>query len=370
MCIRDSIRIMGDDLNLLKLASDKVLDLVKSLPGSSDITSNLNYGAEEIHIALTPKGKSMGFSTFEVGDQVRSALEGSIVKRFARGDEEVTVRVKLPSDETKDDNLAQLNLISPNGSSVRLEEVASLNNSLGFSVIRRTDGFREVKITGDLDEKLLNTSGAKDKLEELGIKGIISNLGLDYRYSGREEEQQEAFADMQVGGIIGLLSIYIILAWVFASWLRPLAVMIMIPFGFIGAVAGHYFLGLTMSILSMFAIIALAGIVVNNSIILVATIERRLSENPDNPNEAIITGVCDRLRPVLLTSFTTIGGLSALMFETSLQAQYLIPMAATITFGLGVTTLLVLFVIPSTLGIGNDISNFFRTIYSRMTKVQ
>ena len=364
------IRIMGDDLNLLKLASDKVLDLVKSLPGSSDITSNLNYGAEEIHIALTPKGKSMGFSTFEVGDQVRSALEGSIVKRFARGDEEVTVRVKLPSDETKDDNLAQLNLISPNGSSVRLEEVASLNNSLGFSVIRRTDGFREVKITGDLDEKLLNTSGAKDKLEELGIKGIISNLGLDYRYSGREEEQQEAFADMQVGGIIGLLSIYIILAWVFASWLRPLAVMIMIPFGFIGAVAGHYFLGLTMSILSMFAIIALAGIVVNNSIILVATIERRLSENPDNPNEAIITGVCDRLRPVLLTSFTTIGGLSALMFETSLQAQYLIPMAATITFGLGVTTLLVLFVIPSTLGIGNDISNFFRTIYSRMTKVQ
>ncbi len=284
------IRIMGDDLNLLKLASDKVLDLVKSLPGSSDITSNLNYGAEEIHIALTPKGKSMGFSTFEVGDQVRSALEGSIVKRFARGDEEVTVRVKLPSDETKDDNLAQLNLISPNGSSVRLEEVASLNNSLGFSVIRRTDGFREVKITGDLDEKLLNTSGAKDKLEELGIKRIISNLGLDYRYSGREEEQQEAFADMQVGGIIGLLSIYIILAWVFASWLRPLAVMIMIPFGFIGAVAGHYFLGLTMSILSMFAIIALAGIVVNNSIILVATIERRLSENPDNPNEAIITG--------------------------------------------------------------------------------
>ena len=116
-------------------------------------------------------------------------------------------------------------------------------------------------------------------------------------------------------------------------------------------------------------VIALAGIVVNNSIILVATIERRLQENPDNPNEAIISGVCDRLRPVLLTSCTTIGGLSALMFEKSLQAQYLIPMAATITFGLGVTTLLVLFVVPSTLGIGRDISNLIGGVYSRMLRI-
>ena len=363
------IRITGDDLNLMKQASDKVMDLVKTLPGSSDVTSNLNYGAEEIHIELTPKGKSLGFSTFEIGVQVRSALEGAIVRRFARGDEEVTVRIKLPSDEIENDNLAQLKLIAPNGSLIRLEEVASLKNNLGFSVIRRTDGSREVKITGDLDETLLNTSGAKEKLEELGIKNIISSYGLNYRYSGRDEEQQEAFADMRIGGTIGLLSIYIVLAWVFASWLRPLAVMIMIPFGFIGAVAGHYILGLTMSILSMFAIIALAGIVVNNSIILVATIERRLAENPDRPEEAIISGVCDRLRPVILTSCTTIGGLSALMFETSLQAQYLIPMAATITFGLGVTTLLVLFVIPSTLGIGSDISRIFSRIFSKFSRV-
>ena len=363
------IRIIGDDLNLLKSASDQVLELTKSLPGASDISSNLKYGAEEIHISLTPKGKSMGFSTFEVGAQVRSALEGSIVKRFARGDEEIAVRVKLPEEEMKDDNLAQLKLISSGGSLVRLDEVAVLKNSLGFSVIRRVDGFREVKITGDLDEKLLNTSGAKEKLEELGIKKLIASFDLNYRYSGRDEEQKEAFADMRVGGIIGLLSIYIVLAWVFASWLRPFAVMIMIPFGFIGAVAGHYLLGLTMSILSMFAIIALAGIVVNNSIILVATIERRLQENPDNPNEAIISGVCDRLRPVLLTSCTTIGGLSALMFEKSLQAQYLIPMAATITFGLGVTTLLVLFVVPSTLGIGRDISNLIGGVYSRILRI-
>ncbi len=363
------IRITGENLISLKNASEEILQLSRSLPGASDISSNLNYGTEEMHINLTPLGKSLGFTTSGVGMQIRSALDGAVVKRFARGDEEVTVRVKLPEEETKNDSLAQLRLISPGGSIVRLDEIANLKNNLGFSVIRRVGNAREVKITGDLDETLLNTSGAKEKLESLGIGEIVSSYGLNYRYSGRDEEQKEAFADMRIGGSIGLLSIYVVLAWVFASWLRPLAVMIMIPFGFIGAVLGHYILGLTMSILSMFAIIALAGIVVNNSIILVATIERRMKENPENNNEAIVSGVCDRLRPVLLTSCTTIGGLSALMFETSLQAQYLIPMAATITFGLGVTTLLVLFVVPATLGIGNDISGFFKYFYSKMSRV-
>ena len=146
----------------------------------------------------------------------------------------------------------------------------------------------------------------------------------------------------------------------------------MIPFAFIGAVFGHYILGLTMSILSMFALLALAGIVVNNSIILVSTIERRFDDllndaenNYDDQNiinEAIISGVVDRLRPVLLTSLTTIGGLSALMFEKSLQAQFLIPMAATIVFGLGVTALLVLIIVPSMMGISNDLSNFIKSL--------
>ena len=151
--------------------------------------------------------------------------------------------------------------------------------------------------------------------------------------------------------------------------------MIMIPFAFIGAVLGHYLLGLTMSILSMFALLALAGIVVNNSIILVSTIERRFDDlrnqneidDQDDKiiNEAIIAGVVDRFRPVLLTSLTTIGGLSTLMFEKSLQAQFLIPMAATIVFGLGVTAFLVLVIVPSMMGISNDFSNFIKNVRRR-----
>ena len=218
----------------------------------------------------------------------------------------------------------------------------------------------------------MNTSQARQFLLQNGLPEIAKKYNLNYRFDGKDLEQKETFADMKIGSIVGLMLIYFILAWVFKSWSRPLTIMIMIPFAFIGAVLGHYILGLTMSILSMFALLALAGIVVNNSIILVSTIERRFddllndTENSLNDqniiNEAIISGVVDRLRPVLLTSLTTIGGLSALMFEKSLQAQFLIPMAATIVFGLGVTAFLVLIIVPSMIGINNDLSNFIKSL--------
>ena len=191
------------------------------------------------------------------------------------------------------------------------------------------------------------------------IKYLASNKAVSHSNSINEK----LIDDLIFYSIIGLIIIYIVLTWVFKSWLRPFTIMIMIPLSFIGAVFGHYFLNLTMSILSMFALLALAGIVVNNSIILVSTIERRLDElikgntiNLEIFKQAVISGVINRLRPVLLTSLTTIGGLSALMFEKSLQAQFLIPMAATIVFGLGITAILVLIVIPSMMGIGKDLS--------------
>ena len=203
---------------------------------------------------------------------------------------------------------------------------------------------------------MINTTGAKEALINGEFGKYTEQNNLRYRFDGRDQEQGEAFADMASGGILALLCIYTILAWVFVSWTAPFAVMIMIPFGLIGAVVGHYVMGMNLNILSLFALIALSGIVVNNSIILVATIERRLEEADGSHEEAIVQGTTDRLRPVLLTSMTTIGGLSTLMFETSLQAQFLIPMATTIVFGLAFTTTLVLFVVPATLAIGRDVN--------------
>ena len=284
----------------------------------------------------------------------RAALDGVVVKRFPRGDEEVTVRLSLPDDETATDNIGSIRVIAPNGQFVQLADIATVENRLGFSVVRRQDGFREVSVTSDLDSAVITTPEAIQMIKDGGLQDIADKYNLRYRFDGRDTERAEAFADMRVGATMALVCIYIILAWVFSSWLLPLPVMIMIPFALIGAVLGHYVMGLTMTILSMFALIALAGIVVNNSIILVSTIERRMEES-DNRMEAIISGAVDRLRPVILTSVTTICGLSTLMFETSLQAQFLIPMATTIVFGLGVTTMLVLFVVPSALAIGEDI---------------
>ena len=281
----------------------------------------------------------------------------------SRGDEEVIVRVKLDQDDVINGNLENLRLVGPKNNVAMLSEIAVIENKIPFSSISRQDGFREVTISGDLNSSLVNTTQARNFLLQNGLVELAKKYNLDYRFAGKDLEQKETFADMFIGSIIGLIIIYIVLTWVFKSWLRPFTIMIMIPLSFIGAVFGHYFLNLTMSILSMFALLALAGIVVNNSIILVSTIERRLDElikgntiNLEIFKQAVISGVINRLRPVLLTSLTTIGGLSALMFEKSLQAQFLIPLAATIVFGLGITAILVLIVIPSMMGIGKDLS--------------
>jgi multidrug efflux pump subunit AcrB len=357
------IRIMGNDLDKLKAAAQDIILIADAIPGTTDIEENLNYGAEERIIRLSPFGRSLGFTVQSIGSQLRASLDGAVVRRFPRGDEVVTVRLALPEDEVSSDNLGSLRLITPQGNYVPLSDVATIEQRLGFSIVRRQDGFREVAIQGDLDDDIINTTGAKEALITGDFGAYTEENNLRYRFDGRDQEQGEAFADMASGGILALLCIYTILAWVFASWTRPFAVMIMIPFGLIGAVVGHYVMGMNLNILSLFALIALSGIVVNNSIILVATIERRLQETDGSHEEAIIQGTTDRLRPVILTSMTTIGGLSTLMFETSLQAQFLIPMATTIVFGLAFTTALVLFVVPATLGIGRDLSALFGGVW-------
>ena len=183
---------------------------------------------------------------------------------------------------------------------------------------------------------------------------FTKSYGLRAVLAGRAEEQKTTLADMKTGTMIGLVGIYIILAWVFASYIRPLVVMSIIPLGFVGAAIGHMLLGFDLTVLSLIALAGLSGIVVNDSIILVRTIDERISAG-EPVFEGIIRGTRDRLRAVILTSATTIAGLTPLLFETSLQARFLIPMAVTIIFGLMVTTFLVLLVAPSIIAIQHDI---------------
>ncbi|WP_417517321.1 efflux RND transporter permease subunit [Minwuia sp.] len=355
------IRLFGDDVAALKAAAADVKVELERFGGVSDIEDDLPFGKQELILELTRRGAALGYTTETVARQVRDAFEGAIAKRFARADEEVVVRVQINRDEATEAAVRSMYIRSPSGAETPLEEVVSFRENAGFARIRRSDGQREVGVFAEIDETQTSSGSVIAQLSDGPLQQIAETHGVGFRFAGKAEEQQQTFADMQTGAMIGLAAIYIILAWVFASYGRPLIVMSIIPFGLIGAVVGHLVLGYDLSILSMVALIGLAGILVNNSIILVAAIDDRVVAG-EAPMDAIVGGACDRLRAVTLTSITTIVGLTPLMFETSLQAQFLIPMAITIVFGLATASVLVLFVIPALLGMLEDIGGLWRRL--------
>jgi multidrug efflux pump subunit AcrB len=349
------VRLFNGSTSDLKAAAEEVQELLKRLPGISDVEDNLPWGKSEVILKVTTRGKSMGFTTQEVGRQVRDAFQGNIAKRFARGDEEVTVRVQLPRDEIGRGALQDLYLRGPGGLEVPLSEVVEFSEARGFARIKREDGAREVSVFAEVDETVTTSANALAALEAEGLVDIARRHSVDYTFKGKFEEQARTMKEVQTGAILGLLAIYIVLAWVFASYTRPFVVMAIIPFGVVGAIVGHLFMGYSLSILSLVSLMGLAGILVNNSIILVSTIEERIAAGEEY-FLAVVGGAKDRVRAVLLTSLTTIGGLLPLMFETSLQAQFIIPMAITLVFGLGAATALVLVVVPSLLAMQHDLA--------------
>ncbi len=347
------VRFIGDDVAALKRAALELQALLRRYPGVGAIEDDLPWGKRETILEVTPRGRSMGFATQSVGRQVRNAIEGAIAKRFPRGDEEVTVRVRLPANELDTDILDRLYLRGPTGAEVPLADATSRRVNRSFASIKREDGRRQVAVTAKLDTGIITTNDLLAAIERDGLWRIAERHGVDVAFKGRSEESRETFGEMTAGALIGLAGIYIILAWAFASYSRPVAVMAIIPMGFVGAVFGHWLFGFNLTAFSLVGLMGLAGIVVNNSIILVRTIGQRAET--EAPFDAIVGGVCDRLRAIVLTSATTIGGLSPLLFETSLQAQFLLPMALTIVFGLGCAATLVLFVVPALMAVENDL---------------
>ena len=345
------VRLSGDDLDDLKAAAGRVRALLASYPGVSAIGDNLAYGSREMQLRITPAGRAMGFDIARAGNQIRSALQGDIALRFARGDEEVEVRVRQKENPG---GLGALYLFGPNGSKVPLSAVVTVTPSSGYDVIRRERGRREVSVTAEADETVTTNNVVLAALRRDGVAKIAADAGLEWRFAGKAEEQAETFADMGVGAGIGLAGMFLVLAWIFGSYSRPVAVLAVVPLGFIGVALGHYFTGFDLTILSMIGMIGLSGIVINDSIVLIVAITDHEQEGK-SVHRAIEDGACDRLRAVILTSLTTISGLLPLCFETSLQAQFLIPVALTIVAGLAMATLLVLFVVPAMLAVGYDL---------------
>jgi multidrug efflux pump subunit AcrB len=361
------VRLRGVDPIALKRVALAVRQLLRRYPGVSNIEDDLPYGKFETIVTLTPRGKALGFTTQIVGSQIRNAFEGAIAKRFARGDEEVTIRVQYPRSRADQETLNNLYLKSPRGPWVPLSVVVRFDDKVGFARINREDGTRQVSVSAELNKEVNSTDKIIAALKADGIDALASRYGLTVRYAGKAEEEARTFGDMALGAVVGLAAIYIILAWVFASYTRPIVVMSVIPLGFVGATIGHLIMGFDLTILSMVALIGLSGIVVNDSIILVSTIDERI-RNGQPVLSAIASGARDRLRAVILTSATTIGGILPLIFETDLQAQFLIPMAVTLAFGLMVATVMVLVVVPALIAVQNDVGRFFARRRARFSQ--
>lgn len=344
-----NIRLTGENADYLKQAAEALTQALDTLPGVLDTEDDMPWGREQLIYQVSAHGEALGLTTADLGRQLRAAFDGRIAQIYQDGRDEVEVRVRLPREQRESlGTLARLTVRVPDGRFVPLTQVMNLDHRQGFQALRHADGELSVEVTAALNTRVNTADRVLASLEQQTLPALRDQYNLRYSFEGRAADQRETMADMQTGLVIGLGLMYVVLAWVFASWSLPLIVMAIIPFALVGALLGHWLMGLQLTILSLFGLFGLSGIVVNNAIILVAFYNQQRKKGlgiTDALNEATV----QRVRAVLLTSLTTIGGLLPLLFETSLQAQFLIPMATSIAFGLGLSTLLVLAVIPALL---------------------
>jgi len=361
------IKLTGGNAETLKAASLEIQDALRRYPGVSNIDDDLPFGAEQLVVKLTPQGRQLNLSSQQLARQLRGAFEGRTLQTFYEDGIEVDVLLSL--SETERDRLAtldQLPIVTPSGTIVPLPVVASFEARRGLDELRRTDGQMSIVVSADVNNLTANAAEILTDVRASALPEITAKYGLKSNIQGRAQDREETFADMKVGVLVALTMIYIILAWVFSSYSWPFAVLIAIPLGLTGAIGGHWLMGLDLTVLSLFGFFGLSGIVINDSIVLVDTY-RRLIQAGEDHIDAIVKASCLRFRAVLVTSLTTIAGLTPILFETSPQAQFLIPMATTIVFGLAYGTVLVLMIVPSVLSLIERNRNRTNSAHSEYT---
>lgn len=354
------IRLSHENYHVLELAAAKVRLALGEYPGVGDITNSLSRGKRELKITLKPEGRTLGITEEDLGRQLRSAFYGTEALRLQRGRDEVKVMVRYPeADRQFLWNLETMRIRTPTGGEIPLLQAASVIESKGFSQINRADRKRVTNITGSVNKKIANSGAILEELK----KGVLAELksdypGLNYDLEGESKESKDSQMSMLVGLGMAMLVIYGLLAIPLRSYAQPLLIMVAIPFGIVGAIWGHMITGYDMAIMSMFGIVALAGVVVNDSLLLIDFINQK--RNGGMPiQEAIVEAGMRRFRPILLTSLTTFFGLGPIILETSTQAQFLIPMAISLAFGILFGTVIALVLVPALYLIFEDIKGLF-----------
>ncbi|MHC4940800.1 MAG: efflux RND transporter permease subunit [Planctomycetota bacterium] len=341
------VRLRGDDLSKVRRATDYVTDRIGSYKGVTEITDDLAEGKLELRYRLRPSAHTLGLTTADIANQLRHAIFGFEVQDLQEEDEEVTVRVLLPETERSSiEDLGRLRIAAPAGGRVPLEEIAELETARGYASLSRVDGKRAFTVQATIDRSQANANELTAKLGE-DLEDLPERFrGLTWSFEGQKRDTAESLAGLGTGFQFAILAIYAIVAIVFRSYFQPLLVMAAIPISLLGVIYGHLLMGKNISLLSQIGAVALAGIVVNDSLILVDLINRKRRAGMPLI-QAVREGSKRRLRAILLTSITTIAGLTPLMFERSFQAQFLIPMAISIVFGLAFATVLTLILVPT-----------------------
>lgn len=340
------VLVRGDDLPTVQQAVAYVRNRLIDYEGVDEIYDDLSLGKLEARLTLRPAGRILGLTTQSLAMQVRHALFGIEAQDLQIGDEEVTVRAVLPDSARRTlADLEALRVVTPSRHRIPLEEAAEITMARGYATLARVDGKRAVTITAQVDESVANV---KDVTQDL--RSHLSDIGARYpgvsvAFEGRRKQTAESMGSLAIGFPAALLAVFSIIAVIFRSYTQPIIVMLIIPYALAGAVLGHWITGYPLTLLSVIGAVALSGIVVNDGLILV-DFANRARRAGSGALEAVVKASRARMRPILLTSITTVAGLGPLLLERSFQAQFLIPMAVSIVFGLAFATMLTLLLLP------------------------
>ena len=341
-----NVQFKANSLAVLKEVTDKVKRQLASYPTVFDIADSLSNGKEELQIELTEQGKALGLTRVSILRQIRHSFFGAQVQRIQRGRDDVRVMVRLPLDERRTiTDLEDILVTTPLGGSVPLSHVATFISGKSPATISRIDRYRTANVSADIEKSKTNMTVLQADLKTYLDEMMVQYPGVSHSLEGEAKEQRESFGSLAWSLLFVFFIIYALLAIPFKSYLQPIIVMSIIPFGMIGAVVGHWIMGMPLTIMSLLGMLALIGVVVNDSLVLVDFINKKRSEGM-RLMDAVLTAGAARFRPVMLTSLTTFIGLMQLLFEQSTQAQFLIPMAVSLGFGILFATLITLILVP------------------------
>ncbi len=354
------IWVQGDNLDSLRSAAEEMKAKLSTYDGVYQVQHDLRPGKNEVKLSLKPEARSLGVTVADLATQVYAGYFGQEALRLQRGRDDVRVKVRYPEEDRK--NIAELEKVrirTPMGSEVPLFTVANVEFGPGVSNIRRTDGQRRVAVTAEIDSARANTQQVFKDLEDNYFGALMDKYpDVNVAQKGEKQKMTESLSSLGVTYPLALIGIYLIIATVFRSYIQPMIIMFTVPFGIIGAVWAHLAFGYPLSLMSIFGIVALSGVVVNDAIVLIDYINE-IQRNGTPIFESLRRGGGRRFRPIVLNSVTTVIGLGPLLASKDVQAQFLIPMALSIGAGVAFSTILSLILVPCLMGIMNDVRRFF-----------